>query len=1280
MLARLLQTIILIQIVYARCRNECNGNGICNNANVCQCFSGYDGNECNLRSCPQAPIISDIAIGPDTSHQLAPCSGRGACNTKTGVCECDTGWGGSLCNRAICINDCNGHGECMSLREAAIYNDNFVFNRTTEYNLWDANVFHGCKCDPGYGGHDCSLRMCESGADPRLTKFAPPKYETATLVCRCPSGACGGKFKLNFMGQSTKKSLSPTSTARDVANVIMGYAPLGSRAAPTDGQPRLFNFAQNDTRIQSQPPIWAGTNTGPPIIGQGQQATDNPSGTICATGQTRYTNIHFKRFGYEMPALGIYANTLTGGSIVFETYQTLTCDCTHRNCNGTFRVSFDGEFSRKIFSYTNASEITTELHKLRTFQAAQITKVKYMNGSLYDSKPVCQPGLRSSHTYKFTAPFGNVARMGLWSSIGPPLDGRYGLMRPIAYNTGSIANYEPEYYASLDSDTNSLLTLTTNDGRDNNFHVCNGIGSCDYKTGMCNCPLGWEADPDLGPCAKQAFNSSSANGVARCPGAVRTQLNKNLGAYPSRDADLDHPARVFLSANKADGVTNSRIFWHEWQWNPPQVLQFGQMLVTGRPLFDLTTPTSAGPIVYDAATERVFFVDNNAGAPFIGVCSVAANKSTNYHFGYTSKDHFLPLTYTVFLYLNERVQGFTFDPDVTERKLYWTYKGAANQPDGRIAFASVDDVKSPPTVGYLSTQIGDDSFVVDPMGIAMHPRKKRVYWIDRCCAGNYLGVVNSANIYGDPQRETIYIQKTIGSHTSTTQLSFTDIVIDYLHNNTAFVMDAGSPPAVLAVPLDNSTLADLRAGRVPGLRAGVQRVAARGAPLMQDSATMGFMALDADHNWLVWADSSSMNVNYAYAESRAEVLGQPLNDLGGFQKAFSGSATGDRPIGIAFDFGYGHSGRFGDGDAMDCFGNGVCTGNRGHFKCQCFEGYYGDCSRKECPRGKAWFHEPLLDNVAHDVDAECSNMGTCDHSRGICACRAGFEGAACERMSCIGQTTLVNSCGGIGRCLSMRELATKKKTVEMDVDVSAVYGSKLWSATTWDADMVQGCSADLYGYVPGTTNNVTSTYLSRTYARAGQYGLECPYGMDVREDMASHANDTRDELRLAWVDTRLFRREVQRVSCTASAGSFSLTFRGYTTSVLPYNANPVDLVAALQALPTIGTVLVNAKATSDVPNQLCSSVAASNHYFDVTFVTELALVPLLTTQDTLTHATAKVLSVQRLSRGQGALKECSGKGECNRATGECQCWPNWGSSDGFGGRGTRGDCGATLIF
>jgi hypothetical protein len=282
-------------------------------------------------------------------------------------------------------------------------------------------------------------------------------------------------------------------------------------------------------------------------------------------------------------------------------------------------------------------------------------------------------------------------------------------------------------------------------------------------------------------------------------------------------------------------------------------------------------------------------------------------------------------------------------------------------------------------------------------------------------------------------------------------------------------------------------------------------------------------------------------------------------------------------------------------------------------------------------------------------------------------------------MSCRGQTVYHNSCSGNGRCLSMRELAKHRKADTLAIDETAAYGSSLWDATTWDADMVSGCAADVYGYYPGTLHNISNTYTER-----GESSLQCPFGLDHREFEVVKKNDTAWASRTYHIDSRTQVREVQRVSCTADGGSFTLNFRNYTTVSIAYDAEAADIEAALEALSSIGDVTIEIQSDSDAPSSACSATAATNHYFDVYFITEISRLPLLRLDSTaLLHDTSnqvdKVLDVEETVAGEGVLKECSGKGECDRSTGICKCWPNWGSSDGFGGRGIRGDCGFSLI-
>uniref|UniRef100_A0A3B4CE03 Tenascin N n=1 Tax=Pygocentrus nattereri TaxID=42514 RepID=A0A3B4CE03_PYGNA len=71
--------------------------------------------------------------GVDTS-----CSGHGTYQHDSCSCKCDPGWGGPDCSVSSCPDDCNDNGFCVDGR---------------------------CICHAGYTGHDCSLLLCPSNCN-----------------------------------------------------------------------------------------------------------------------------------------------------------------------------------------------------------------------------------------------------------------------------------------------------------------------------------------------------------------------------------------------------------------------------------------------------------------------------------------------------------------------------------------------------------------------------------------------------------------------------------------------------------------------------------------------------------------------------------------------------------------------------------------------------------------------------------------------------------------------------------------------------------------------------------------------------------------------------------------------------------------------------------------------------------------------------------------------------------------------------------------------------------
>lgn len=104
----------------------------------------------------------DYPTANNTAHAaLTECSNMGVCNRSSGRCSCRSGFTGEACQRLTCADNCNGRGRCMSMRDAAAVVDGDSLEFEAVYEGWDADMIHGCLCDDGWEGHDCSLRYGE---------------------------------------------------------------------------------------------------------------------------------------------------------------------------------------------------------------------------------------------------------------------------------------------------------------------------------------------------------------------------------------------------------------------------------------------------------------------------------------------------------------------------------------------------------------------------------------------------------------------------------------------------------------------------------------------------------------------------------------------------------------------------------------------------------------------------------------------------------------------------------------------------------------------------------------------------------------------------------------------------------------------------------------------------------------------------------------------------------------------------------------------------------------
>ena len=317
-----------------------------------------------------------------------------------------------------------------------------------------------------------------------------------------------------------------------------------------------------------------------------------------------------------------------------------------------------------------------------------------------------------------------------------------------------------------------------------------------------------------------------------------------------------------------------------------------------------------------------------------------------------------------------------------------------------------------------------------------------------------------------------------------------------------------------------------------------------------------------------------------------------------------------------------------------CSGSGECT-NPGR-ECICFDGFTGaDCSRRLCPFGAAWADIAIGVDLAHSP-AECSNRGSCDRSLGVCACEAGFDGAACDRSLCPGATPN-GPCSGNGKCMSMKSYAQLQ-----DPGLGPVYPY----TTIWDAQKIYGCVCDDGYYGPDCSLR------------------DCPSGDDPLTGQGSNVLSDPTQY-----------NTVQMVTCQAGGGLFTLSFRGKTSPNIPFNTLGTDLATLIMKTASLGPGSINVRLLGP---QACSDGGTS---FYVEFLEDFGPLPLLVASSRFLTFSDSIntpnISVSLIQAGTKEDDPCSNRGICDAGTGYCSCVDGFYTSNGYNQPGTRGDCGYT---
>ncbi len=359
---------------------------------------------------------------------------------------------------------------------------------------------------------------------------------------------------------------------------------------------------------------------------------------------------------------------------------------------------------------------------------------------------------------------------------------------------------------------------------------------------------------------------------------------------------------------------------------------------------------------------------------------------------------------------------------------------------------------------------------------------------------------------------------------------------------------------------------------------------------------------------------------------------------------------------------------------VTCSGHGHCIASASGTtsKCDCHDGWGGiTCAIKECPRGRAWFDEPILSTIAHR-EAECSNMGICDRASGRCICRVGWVGSACQIRDCPFDDDTGDHCSGHGWCVSSRELAAQD---------GIEYGDSFDDRTypgAWDADVLKHClcsAQTAVGYIGRKEYpshgpiGLYSGIAAHSDPLPGWQGYDCAAFHCPAGDPTSH-----------WYGNGGI-PEIQRVACSVDPSidadtDFTLKLFDVYSLSIGANFTARDIRLAIEASPALGNVTINfpnygTDPGKDTISTACDENVNSTHGgFTVLFNYELGdLSPMVADNGKVT--------VSEFQKGTRKSQECSGplQGFCNRRTGECLCYEGFGSSNGYYDQpGNRGDC------
>lgn len=299
---------------------QCSGHGVCDALGSfrCSCSAGWQGGDCSEKVCPLGRSWFSYPTADNQAHNdYAECSNMGICDYNYGQCQCRENFYGEACEYMACggglANACSGHGRCQSMAELAYWADDngdateHVYG--SDYNnfmTWDYDRVHGCKCDEGFNGYDCSLHQCPEGDDPGTYT---DHHEVQLLQCI----ANDGNFSLSFR-QAETRLLYADITAEGLQEALVELKTLLNvnvyfykDMVPPNGT--LYYQPQTKVPVNGEAPPAAGTNINgtfiPDLIYIAHNVNASTNSSFCHTDGSQVAIISFDYTHGDLPAIQV---------------------------------------------------------------------------------------------------------------------------------------------------------------------------------------------------------------------------------------------------------------------------------------------------------------------------------------------------------------------------------------------------------------------------------------------------------------------------------------------------------------------------------------------------------------------------------------------------------------------------------------------------------------------------------------------------------------------------------------------------------------------------------------------------------------------------------------------------------------------------------------------------------------------------------------------------------------------------------------------------------------